>query len=127
MPCFIFLPQYPPEVLPPHDTSLIALNGFPVQATVIFFSTAGGISFLFYLHCFPGWCLWQWAYNPLDSLFDVVSTISTAGLSAGITGPDLHPLLKIILSADVLLGRLEIMVWLVMLTPQTWIGGRIEE
>jgi trk system potassium uptake protein TrkH len=66
-------------------------------------------------------------YRPLDSLFEVVSAISTAGLSAGITGPALHPFLKLVLCVDMLLGRLEIFAWLILLSPGTWFGERMEE
>jgi trk system potassium uptake protein TrkH len=66
-------------------------------------------------------------HNPLDSLFEVVSAIGTVGLSTGISSPDLHPLLKGVLCADMLLGRLEIIAWLVLFYPRTWIGRRLEE
>ena len=66
-------------------------------------------------------------YNPLDSLFEVVSATGTVGLSSGITGPGLPSVLKGILSADMLLGRLEIIALLVLLYPRTWIGRRLEE
>ena len=65
-------------------------------------------------------------HNPLDSLFEVVSAIGTVGLSTGISAPDLHPLLKGVLCADMLLGRLEIIAWLVLFYPRTWIGRRLE-
>lgn len=66
-------------------------------------------------------------YNPLDSLFEVVSAIGTVGLSSGITSPGLHPLLKGILCADMFLGRLEIFAWLILFYPRSWIGRRLEE
>jgi len=66
-------------------------------------------------------------HNPLDSLFEVVSAIGTVGLSTGISAPDLHPLLKGVLCADMLFGRLEIIAWLVLFYPRTWIGRRLEE
>lgn len=66
-------------------------------------------------------------YGPLDSLFEVVSAMGTVGLSSGVTGPDLPPLLKGVLCADMLMGRLEIVAWLVMLYPGTWFGMRMEE
>jgi trk system potassium uptake protein TrkH len=66
-------------------------------------------------------------HNPLDSLFEVVSAIGTVGLSSGISAPDLHPFLKGVLCADMLLGRLEIIAWLVLFYPRTWIGRRLEE
>ena len=66
-------------------------------------------------------------HAPMASLFEVVSAVGTVGLSAGVTGPDLHPLLKGILCIDMLMGRLEIIAWLVMLYPGTWFGRRMEE
>jgi trk system potassium uptake protein TrkH len=64
-------------------------------------------------------------YNPLDSLFEVVSATGTVGLSAGVVGPDLPNLLKGILCVDMLLGRLEILAWLVVVYPKTWFGRRL--
>jgi len=66
-------------------------------------------------------------YQPMDSLFEVFSALGTAGLSSGIAALDLHPLLKATLCADMLLGRLEIIVWLVFFYPGTWIGKRKEK
>jgi len=66
-------------------------------------------------------------YDPLDALFEVVSATGTAGLSVGITSADLPEVLKAILCADMLLGRLEILAWLVLFFPGTWIGRRSEE
>ncbi|MCK5123854.1 MAG: TrkH family potassium uptake protein, partial [Dehalococcoidia bacterium] len=66
-------------------------------------------------------------HNALDSLFEVVSAIGTVGLSTGISAPDLHPFLKGVLCADMLLGRLEIIAWIVLFYPRTWIGRRLEE
>jgi trk system potassium uptake protein TrkH len=65
-------------------------------------------------------------YSPLDSLFEVVSATGTAGLSVGLTSATLPALLKGILCVDMLMGRLEIIVWLVMLYPGTWFGRRME-
>jgi len=64
-------------------------------------------------------------YPPLDSLFDVVSAVGTVGLSTGVTGKELPALLKFVLCGDMLLGRLEIIAWLVVLSPKTWIGRRL--
>jgi trk system potassium uptake protein TrkH len=64
-------------------------------------------------------------YETLDSLFEVVSAAGTVGLSAGVTRSGLPALLKGVLCADMLLGRLEILPWLVMLYPGTWFGRRI--
>jgi trk system potassium uptake protein len=64
-------------------------------------------------------------YNPLDSLFEVVSATGTVGLSAGVVSAEMPMLLKGILCVDMLLGRLEILAWLVMVYPKTWIGRRL--
>ena len=64
-------------------------------------------------------------YPPLDSLFEVVSAVGTVGLSTGVTGKELPALLKFVLCGDMLLGRLEIIAWLVVLSPKTWIGRRL--
>jgi len=63
-------------------------------------------------------------YEPLNALFEVVSATGTVGLSTGITAPDLPPLLKGVLCADMLLGRLEFVAILILLYPSTWIGKR---
>ncbi|WP_296811889.1 potassium transporter TrkG [Thiocapsa sp.] len=59
-------------------------------------------------------------YPALDALFEVVSATATVGLSVGITGPDLEPGLKLLLSLNMLAGRLEIIALLVLLFPGTW-------
>lgn len=66
-------------------------------------------------------------YSPLDSLFEIVSATGTVGLSVGLTNETLPGLLKGILCVDMLMGRLEIVAWLVMLYPGTWMGRRMEE
>ncbi len=65
-------------------------------------------------------------YAPLDALFEVVSAIGTVGLSTGITGAGLAPGLKLLLCLDMWFGRLEIVAFLVVLYPWTWIGKRTE-
>ena len=64
--------------------------------------------------------------SPLDSLFEVVSALGTVGLSVGLSSPALPGPLKAILCFDMLLGRLEIIAWLVLLYPGTWFGRRME-
>ena len=63
-------------------------------------------------------------YDPLDALFEVVSAMGTVGLSAGLSRPDLPAVLKGVLCVDMLMGRLEILAWIVLLYPRTWIGRR---
>jgi trk/ktr system potassium uptake protein len=73
------------------------------------------------------WLPFLWAgYPALDALFEVTSATGTVGLTTGITGPALPPLLKGLLCLDMLLGRLEILPVLVLLAPRTWIGHRRE-
>jgi trk system potassium uptake protein TrkH len=72
------------------------------------------------------WIPFVWmGYSPLDSLFEVVSAGGTVGLSAGVAGPDMPVFLKGVLCVDMLLGRLEILAWLVMVYPRTWVGRRL--
>jgi trk system potassium uptake protein TrkH len=63
-------------------------------------------------------------YDPLNSLFEVISAIGTVGLSSGISSPTLQPLLKVVLGIDMLFGRVELVALLVILYPTTWIGRR---
>ena len=44
-----------------------------------------------------------------DAYFETASALGTVGLSVGITGPHLHPVVKIVFIIDMLLGRLEIL------------------
>ncbi len=79
---------------------------------------------------FAGVTLFSWfifllsGYEPIDSLFEVVSAVNTVGLSAGVTASELPVHLKTVLCADMLLGRLEIFAWLIFFNPFTWIGKR---
>jgi len=72
----------------------------------------GWIAFLLYDH------------PPLASLFEVVSATANAGLSSGLTAPDLESPLKLVLTACMLFGRVEVLAMLVLLYPPTWIGRR---
>jgi len=63
-------------------------------------------------------------YDPLDSLFEVISACGTVGLSSGITRPELETFLKAILCFDMLAGRVEIIALLVVLYPRNWFGRR---
>jgi len=61
-------------------------------------------------------------YAPLDALFEVVSATGTVGLSSGISRTELSAPLKLVLCADMLMGRLELVAWLVFFYPRTWFG-----
>jgi len=80
---------------------------------------------LFGAAAFVSWLAFvAYGYPPLDSLFEVVSALGTVGLSTGISSSELQPLLKAVLCADMLLGRLEFVALLVLFYPPTWIGRR---
>jgi trk system potassium uptake protein TrkH len=64
-------------------------------------------------------------FDPLDSLFEVVSATGTAGISVGISSPELPHFLKTVLCLDMLLGRVEFVALLVVLYPRTWLGRRM--
>ena len=109
--------------LPSHavaDTSLVGrqLSHDDLERVITLlslFAVVTGISWLvFVVHGYP----------PLDALFEVVSAAGTVGLSTGITSHELPAVLKAILCADMLLGRVEILALLVILYPRTWIGKR---
>ncbi len=82
---------------------------------------------LFALVVLGSWLVFVgFGHAPLDALFEVVSATATVGLSTGITAPALHPVLKVVLCVDMLLGRVEIVALLVLLYPRTWFGHRAE-
>ena len=60
----------------------------------------------------------------LPALFEVVSALSTAGLSTGIVGADLSDDLKLSLGFGMWLGRLEFFAVLLLLAPRTWMSRR---
>lgn len=68
-----------------------------------------------------------YGYAPLDSLFEVISATGTVGLSSGITDVGLPTLLKSVLCADMLLGRLEFVAWMVFFYHRTWFGRKRED
>jgi trk system potassium uptake protein TrkH len=65
-----------------------------------------------------------YGYPPLQSLFEVVSATCTVGLSTGIVSSELPAVLKYTLCADMLLGRLELIAFLLLIFPPTWVGKR---
>lgn len=85
-----------------------------VAIVLLFVGVIGASWFVFLL----------WGHEPLPALVEVVSATGTVGLSSGITSPDLDPVLKGVLCIDMLMGRLEILAWIVLFSPVTWIGTR---
>jgi len=85
------------------------------------------VIFLFMLVVLLSWFTFvAMGYDPLDSLFEVASAVGTVGLSTGITSHELPGILKGVLCADMLMGRLEIVAFLVVFYPGTWFGRRLK-
>ncbi len=63
-------------------------------------------------------------HAPLDALFDVVSALSTSGLSVGVVSEGLDPALKAVLCLVMLMGRVEVIAVLVLLYPRSWLGRK---
>lgn len=111
--------------LPPHAVPRPSLAHGPLEerdteeatAMVALYVVVVLISwFAFLLHGYPA----------ADSLFEVVSATATAGLSIGLSNPELEPVLKGVLLVDMWMGRLEILAVLILFHPRTWFGRRAE-
>ncbi len=89
------------------DGMIIAIAGL----IAIYVSTLLLVWFHFLIHGHP----------PVDALFDVISALSTVGLSVGVVGNDLSPDLKLSLTFAMWLGRLEFIAVLVLFAPGTWL------
>jgi len=86
---------------------------------------AVAVVFLFLGTVVVSWLVFLVAgHDPMASLFEVVSATGTVGLSTGVTAPELSTPLKAVLCMDMLMGRLEILAWIVFLYPRTWLGKR---
>lgn len=110
---------------PKHAVIDARLEGHRIDSGEI--TAVASVFFLFIALTFLSWLPFiALDHAPLDALFEVVSALGTVGLSAGISQPDLSPLLKNILCMDMLAGRLEIVALLVLIHPRTWIGKRVE-
>ncbi|MFC1579125.1 TrkH family potassium uptake protein [Pseudomonadota bacterium] len=79
----------------------------------------------FIIALFTSWLVFLvYGYPPAESLFEVTSALATAGLSTGITNEGLPAVLKFVLCCNMLLGRVEILAILILLSPHSWIGKR---
>jgi trk system potassium uptake protein TrkH len=109
--------------LPEHAVVEGRLGGRPVDDAELV--RAMLIMALFWGVVLLSWLVFlAYSYRPLDALFEVVSATATVGLSAGVTTVGLPTPLKLLLCADMLAGRLEIMALLITLYPPTWFGRR---
>lgn len=108
---------------PRHAVATPRLGGKPLEPGEV--SDALCIVLLYALTVWLSWIPFLlFGHAPLDALFDVISATGTVGLSTGVTSAGLHPVLKGVLCVDMLLGRLEILAFLVILYPYTWFGKR---
>lgn len=111
--------------LPPRAVTPTSLGGARIDERE--FLTTIGIISLYLAVILGSWLIFLMLGQPaLESLFEVVSATTTTGLSSGLTGVDLHPLLKVVLCLDMLMGRLEIVAILILLYPRTWFGRRAQ-
>jgi trk/ktr system potassium uptake protein len=111
--------------MPRHAVFTPELGGRPLESVDL--RDAAIISGLYLAVVVVSWAAFlPFGYDPLDALFEVSSAVGTVGLSVGITSGELPWALKAVLCVDMLLGRLEVVAWLVLLYPRTWIGRREE-
>lgn len=111
--------------LPKHAVEPARFAGRPLNANER--EEALCVVALFAITVFVSWVPFVVAgFDPLDSLFEVVSATGTVGISAGISSPELPTFLKSVLCVDMLLGRVEFVALLVALYPRTWLGRRMQ-
>lgn len=109
--------------LPPHAVAEPMLGGRHLTRERI--QAALAVVTLHGLVIFLSWLIFLVAgHDPLDALFEVTSAVGTVGLSTGVTETGLAPALKLVLIADMLMGRLEVVALLVLFYPMTWLASR---
>lgn len=109
--------------LPAHG--VLPLRDRGERQSVNAITAAGAVLVLYVATVLICWAVFLASGQPaLPALFDVVSAVSTVGLSAGITGPDLPAGLVALLTLAMLLGRLEFLALVAVFLPGTWIGAR---
>lgn len=63
-------------------------------------------------------------YDALDSLFECSSTLGASGFSVGLCSPELPAWLKLVLTFNMWVGRIEIIPAALLLYPPIWFGRR---
>jgi len=113
------------SALPPHAVAELRVGGHRVESDEAW--RASALILVFVATVLLSWVPFLvYGHDPLDSLFDVVSATATTGLSTGVVSPTLESPLKVVLSLDMWLGRLEFMAVLILLFLPTWRGKRGE-
>ncbi len=106
--------------MPPHAVTHVRRHGRKVSHDDIVSVIAVIVLFLA-LDLFSWLVFLGYGYDPVDSLFEVVSATATVGLSRGITGPDMPVPLIWLQTLNMWFGRLEIIAVLILFWPGTWI------
>jgi trk system potassium uptake protein TrkH len=109
--------------MPEHAVADVRIGGRRIGHEEI--ESALLVAFLFVVVVAVSWIPFvAMGYDALDSLFEVASATATVGLSTGIAAPGLPDVLRFVLGADMLMGRLEIVAVLALFYPGTWRGRR---
>ena len=109
--------------IPPTSHVSATVGGAPLQPAEI--NTVVTLLVVYLLVILLSWAVFLVSgYAPLDALFDIVSAVATAGLSVGVVSATLEPALKALLCLDMLMGRVEVIAFLVLLYPPTWLGRK---
>ncbi|MDO4320600.1 MAG: TrkH family potassium uptake protein [Bacteroidales bacterium] len=108
----------------PQRTYVVHLNGNALDHSMVARITAFVTLYLTVIIILTG-VITMWGYSMTDSLFMVCSCIGCNGLGYGITGAEgsfaaLPDVIKWLLSAVMLIGRLELFTFLVLLIPSFW-------
>ncbi|OAN79583.1 hypothetical protein A8B78_11960 [Jannaschia sp. EhC01] len=105
--------------LPPNAVAPLRHDGEPVEDHTLI-----GLLALLLIYAAVLLLLWlqflAHGHPALPALFEVVSTLSTVGLSTGLVSAELSTDLKLSLTFAMWLGRLEFIAVLLLLAPQTW-------
>ena len=109
--------------IPSSSRVVATLDGTPLQPAEI--NTVITLLVVYLLVILFSWAAFLvYGHAPLDALFEVVSALATAGLSVGVVSATLEPALKAVLCTDMLMGRVEVIAFLVLLYPRTWLGRK---
>lgn len=111
--------------VPRHAVLDVESGGGAVDQREIY--NVAGLAALFLIGILLSWLVFlSLGFDPMNSLFEIVSAVGTVGLSSGVTSSHLDLLPKALLCVDMLMGRLEFIAILLLFYPGTWSGKRAE-